>query len=118
MYKAVGALPNTNNFLPLSLAAISTAAIERVIPFSLAKFAVSSSATKHLDLQPKASNFLLFIPLKAMFVSVYIVALFFNASTIFSTAVSDIFNISKYSKSAVVCIERFIIFSSISFLNL
>ena len=34
----VGALPNTNNFLPLSLAAISTAAIERVIPFSFASF--------------------------------------------------------------------------------
>ena len=52
-----------------------------------------------------------------MFVSVNIVALFFSASTIESTASSDIFNISKYSKSAVVCIARFIIFSSTSFLN-
>ena len=85
----VGAFPTTKIVSPSSFDAFSTDTAARVMPLSDASFATSSSAIKQYALMPNLFNTLLFMPARAIFVSVTILAPFFSFSMKMSTAFSE-----------------------------
>ena len=86
---AVGAFPIAKTHLPGSLAASSILTHARVVCLSFASLTTSGSLIKQRAVPPKLSRVLLWMPERAICVSVTIPAPALNASTAFVTAPSE-----------------------------